>query len=68
MNPTEAVQTLIKHRWTETEIAVRVGTTQGTVNKIKAGREPRYELGHQLVALARRVEAQAQRKARHAAA
>lgn len=62
MNPTKAVQTLLKCHWTQTEIATRVGTTQGNINKIKDGQEPRYELGLQLVALARRVAAQEARK------
>lgn len=62
MKPTDAVKALIQCRWTETRIAERVGTTQGNINRIKTGREPRYDLGLQIVALARRVCAQEARK------
>lgn len=62
MKPTEAVNALIKARWTEVRIAERVGTTQGNINRIKGGREPKYDLGLAIVALARRVVAQEARK------
>jgi hypothetical protein len=62
MNPTDAVKTLIECQWTETAIAKRVGSTQANINRIKAGSEPRYELGLQIVALARRVAAQKARR------
>ena len=62
MNPSEAVKELIRCKWTETEIAKRVRSTQANINRIKSGREPKYELGLAIVALARRVVAQDARK------
>lgn len=55
MSPTEAIQVLLAAKWTEMRIAADVKTTQGTINKIKHGRTPRYDLGLALIASARKV-------------
>lgn len=55
MNPTQAIQVLLAAKRTESRIAADAGTTQGTINKIKHGRTPRYDLGLALVAEAKKA-------------
>ena len=53
MNPAQAITALLERPdWTEVRIAVAVGTTQPTVNRIKRGASPSYQVGAALVALA----------------
>lgn len=57
MNPQAAVRALIAARWSETKIADRVGVSQSTVNRVKAGKPAKYEVGARLIDLARDVVA-----------
>lgn len=53
MNPAQAITALLERAdWTEVRIAAAVGTTQPTVNRIKRGASPSYQVGTALVALA----------------
>ena len=52
MNPKEAIASLQKQGWTETDIAVAVGTSQPTINRIKGNAKPLFDLGIALVNLA----------------
>lgn len=53
MNPKDAISALQKSGWTETMIANAVGTSQPTINRIKRGAMPGYDIGAAIVALAR---------------
>lgn len=59
MSPQEAVEILIARGWTEAAIAEAIGVTQPTVNRIKTGSKPSWEVGAAVIALAksRRVAA-----------
>jgi len=52
MKPIDAVTELQKQGWTETAIAEAVGTSQPTINRIKGGANPLFDLGMALVTLA----------------
>lgn len=45
MNVQEMVNSLIKRGLTESGIAKQVGVTQGSINRIKHGAMPKYDLG-----------------------
>lgn len=55
MNPQAAIRALVAAHWSETKIADRVGVSQSTVNRVKAGKPAKYELGAALIDLAREV-------------
>lgn len=52
MTPATAIQTLLASGWTEAKIATEVGATQPTINRIKRGAKPSYDVGVAIVALA----------------
>lgn len=54
MTPSLAISRLLDAGWTETGLAEAVGSTQPTINRIKHGASPLYEVGAALVELARR--------------
>lgn len=51
MTPSQAIQSLLDAGCTEAGIAKAVGTSQPTINRIKKGSAPRYEVGARLMAL-----------------
>lgn len=58
MNPQTAVLILTEAGWSEQRIAAEVGTSQPTINRIKAGRQrASYAVGVALVELAAKVPA-----------
>lgn len=57
MTPATAIQTLLASGWTEAKIAAEVGTTQPTINRIKRGATPSYDVGAAVVALAQTAPA-----------
>jgi transcriptional regulator with XRE-family HTH domain len=64
MKPSDAIQRLLdSQEWTESRIAAEVGTSQPTVNRIKRGASPSYEVGAAIVALVERVGDKPQGKA-----
>lgn len=63
MKPIEAIAALQKNGWTETTIAQAVGTSQPTINRIKSGSMPLFDLGIALVNLAKRDKPARARKA-----
>lgn len=52
VNPSAAIQHLIAAGLTEIEIGQRVGAHQSTINRIKRGQAPTWEVGAALVRLA----------------
>ena len=52
MKPSEAIEKLLSTGLTEAAIGDAVGARQSTVNKIKRGTVPNWELGKRLVDLA----------------
>jgi transcriptional regulator with XRE-family HTH domain len=54
MSPSEAVRALLEGGLSESAIAARCGVNQSSVNRIKRGAVPNYDVGRQLVALARK--------------
>jgi len=53
MSPADAINQLLSlHGWTELRIALEVGTSQPTINRIKKGASPAYETGVAIVLLA----------------
>lgn len=52
MTPATAIQELIAGGMTEAEIGQKVGAHQSTINRIKNGQTPTWEVGAALVALA----------------
>ena len=52
MTPQEAILSLLALRKTETQIAVAVGTTQPTINRIKKGAACLHLTGEALIKLA----------------
>lgn len=48
------LKTLKRHGWTQTNIGLECGVTQAAINQIKLGntKEPKHELGENLLALA----------------
>lgn len=65
MSPNDAIAKLAAAGWTESEIANAVGVAQSTINRIKRGARPNFEVGSALVALAkkRRKRAEGRRAA-----
>lgn len=55
MRPSEAIEHLILAGLSETAIGSEVGANQSTINRIRRGKSPRFELGSALVALAKRT-------------
>jgi len=56
MNPTHAIEQLRAARLTEKAIALRVGVTQPTINRIRHGvMQPSWETGEALIRLAKKV-------------
>lgn len=51
MKPSEAIAALIERGLTEAAIAAQVGTTQSTINRIRRGQQPSYDLGKALIEL-----------------
>lgn len=51
--PKEAVETLLERGWTEAAIAEEVGVTQPTINRIKTGTIPGWDVGRAIVDLAK---------------
>lgn len=63
MTPSEAINSLRAADWSEVAIAAElrangVQTTQSTVNRIRHGMQPSYEVGKALVDLAERIAAE----------
>lgn len=63
MTPSEAIDSLRTADWSEVAIAAElrangVQTTQSTVNRIRHGMQPSYEVGKALIDLAERVQAE----------
>ncbi len=52
MKPIDAIVSLQEQGWTEAAIAEAVGTSQPTINRIKSGANPLFDLGMALVTLA----------------
>jgi hypothetical protein len=52
MTPRNAISALLANNWTEQMVAAEAGTTQPTINRIKHGASPSYEVGARLVELA----------------
>lgn len=52
MSPSQAIEHLIAQGMTEQAIASKAGTTQSTVNRIRHGQQPSFDLGKSLVELA----------------
>jgi len=46
---------MIRHGWTEAQLAAKVGCNQSTINRIKRGQIPNYILGDSLVKLERKT-------------
>ena len=59
MTPQEAILKLMALRMTETQIAVAVGATQPTINRIKRGGGCLHQTGEALIALAQSEQANA---------
>lgn len=57
MTPSNAITALISAGWTEAGIAEEVGTSQPTINRIRHGAQPRFQLGTDLLALYGRFQA-----------
>lgn len=51
MTPSEAILALTDAGCTESAIAQAAGTSQPTINRIKHGADPGYELGNRIVRL-----------------
>lgn len=62
MKPSDAIALLIQHAWTETRIADAIGTSQPTINRIKKGAKPSFDVGHALIELAKRSKPTPKRK------
>ena len=61
MNPTEAVKHLNANGWTETALSLKLGCSQSTINRIKHGTRPHFELGLILVKMAQRTRPRARK-------
>ena len=56
MTPTEAVHALLQlPDWNERRIASEVHSCQSTINRIRRGRLHRYEVGRDVISLAKQV-------------
>jgi DNA-binding XRE family transcriptional regulator len=52
MNPQKAIEALQANGWSETDIATDVGVYQSTINRIRKGMPPSWELGQKIIACA----------------
>ncbi|MDT3467913.1 hypothetical protein [Stenotrophomonas maltophilia] len=54
LSPQQAVQVLVKAKWSEARIAKAVGTSQPTIHRLKRGTQKSvaFEVGTKLVAIA----------------
>lgn len=52
MKPADAVQILLKAGWSEARIGARIGASQPTVHRMKRGKQPLWDAGSAVIALA----------------
>lgn len=56
MTPTEAVHALLQlEDWNERRIAQAVRSSQSTINRIRRGRDHNYEVGRDVISLAKQI-------------
>lgn len=64
MTPTEAAKLLHLLDWSDQAIAIKVVSSQPVINRIRRGeRDAPYHLGNAIVALAKKEQRKAERKA-----